>query len=254
MNTDQSQGGQPERAIDPTIDPTIDPAIDPATALRIIQEQTSVSADRLGYSERAALLAWGAAYLIGYLLLALAIGPEAPGVVSAPVAYAGFAVCICLGAAVSIVLGVRLGRGMRGVSARRGMRYGHAWWFGFLPVFAFSRALERTGLDSATAGVLVNSVAIAVVACLLLGGGVVWDDPVQYVVGGVMAVGDAVALAVGLPAYYWIMCFGIGGLLLLAGVLYRPLRRLSRDRRPGNGRAGDGRAGDGRAARERSGA
>lgn len=234
MNTDLNASGPPERAIDP------------ATALRIIREQTSLSADRLGYAERGAFLAWGAAYLIGYLLMALAIGPEAPGVVAVPVAQAGFAVCICLGAAVSIVLGVRLGRGMRGVSARRGMRYGYAWWFGLLPVYAFSRALERTGLDSTTAGVLVNSVAIIVVACLLLAGGVVWDDPVQYVVGGVMAVGVTVALAVGLPAYYWIMCLGIGGLLLLAGVLHRPLQRLLRDRRAGDGRAGDGREGDGR--------
>jgi hypothetical protein len=72
VNTDQSRDGQPEQAIDSAIDP----AIDPATALRIIQEQTSVSADRLGYSERAAFLSWGAAYLIGYLLLALAIGPR----------------------------------------------------------------------------------------------------------------------------------------------------------------------------------
>ncbi len=205
--------------------------VDPASALRIIREQSSVSAERLGHSQPAGYLVWGAAYLVGYLLLALAVGPAAPGLVSVGAAYAGFSACIGAAAVHSILMGIRMGRGIRGTTARRGMRYGYAWWFAFLPVFALTRALERTGLDSVSAGVLVNSAAILVVACLFLGAGVAWDDTVQFVVGAIMAAGVTVALAVGLPAYYWIMSVGIGGMLLLVGLLHRPLRRLLGDRR-----------------------
>ncbi len=205
--------------------------LDAAAARQIIADQTSASAQRLEYDDRRAYLVWGFAYLVGYGLLALSIGPQAPTALLPAIAYAGFATCIGGGMVYSVVTAIRTARGMRGASATRVMLYGYAWCFAFVPTSGFSYRLGTLPIDENQFGMLINSICMLLVGVLFMAGGAIWRDVTQYVIGAIIAAAVAVALIAGFPAYYWIMCLGIGGLLIVAALIHRPIQRAVQARR-----------------------
>jgi hypothetical protein len=109
------------------------------------------------------------------------------------------------------------------------MLYGFSWWFSFMCIAGLSIQIGRSGADPEIAGLIVNGASMALVAALLMAGGVIWLDVSQFVIGACVALITLIALVVGLPAYWWIMCLGAGGLLLLAALFHRPLRRILPD-------------------------
>lgn len=209
--------------------PFPDPDFDPAEALRVMQDQDARVEKQFGNPDRAMYLIWGLAYLVGYLPLALSRGDDPLVEIPIGVALAIFAVSIGAGVVAAVVLGVRATRGTRGESSRRGMLYGFSWFFSFMCIAGLSIQLGRSGADPEITGLIVNGASMAVVAALLMAGGVIWMDVSQFVVGAAIALITLVALVVGLPAYWWIMCLGAGGLLLLAALFHRPLRRILPD-------------------------
>lgn len=201
------------------------PTLSADEALRVIDEQTAVTAENIGYNDRAAYLVWGFAYLLGYLPLALSVGPSAVLTVPSGAVLAFFAFCIAVGVVYSAVAGARMSRGMRGTSQVRGMLYGWAWTVSLIAAFGLSIRVHASGVESPASGLLVNGIFVLVVAVLFMAGGAIWDDWAQFVIGVLVSVMLTVALIAGLPAYYWIMSLGIGGLLLLAGLFHRQAAR-----------------------------
>jgi hypothetical protein len=206
--------------------PDADPAFDPAEALRVLEEQDAKVGAQFGNPDRKMYLAWGVAYLLGYLPLALSRGADPIVDIPIGVALGIFSVCIGLGIVAAVILGVRATRGMRGESSRRGMLYGFSWWFSFMCIAGLSIQLGKADIDPEITGIIINGASMALVAALLMAGGVIWLDASQFVIGAAIALITLVALVVGLPAYWWIMCLGAGGLLLLAALFHKPLRRI----------------------------
>lgn len=216
----------------PVVDPAADGSdagFDPAEALRVMQDQDAKVDQQFGNPDRKMYLVWGLAYLIGYLPLALSRGADPIVEIPIGIALAIFGLCIAAGIVAAVVLGVRATRGTRGESSRRGMLYGFSWWFSFMCIAGLSIQIGRSGADPEIAGLIVNGASMALVAALLMAGGVIWLDVSQFVIGACVALITLIALVVGLPAYWWIMCLGAGGLLVLAALFHRPLRRILPD-------------------------
>ena len=188
--------------------------------MRILSEQDERSATAFTYPDRVVLLVWGIAYLLGHLPLALSAGDDA--LVDLPLWFAlgSLFAAIGVGIAISIGLSVRYSRGIQGDSARKGMLYGFAWWFAFLGIAGLARRLGDLDIEGDQSGMLINGAAMMLVAAMFMAGGAIWLDTTQFVVGVAISLATAVALFVGLPAYYWIMAFGVGGVLLLAAAAH----------------------------------
>jgi hypothetical protein len=105
------------------------------------------------------------------------------------------------------------------------MLYGWAWTVSLIAAFGLSIRVHASGVESPASGLLVNGIFVLVVAVLFMAGGAIWEDWAQFVIGVLVSVMLTVALIAGLPAYYWIMSLGIGGLLLLAGLFHREAAR-----------------------------
>lgn len=200
--------------------------MDANEAQRILAEQDERSQSEFSYPDRMLYTIWGVAYLIGYLPLALSADDEA--VLDLPLWFAlgTLFVAIVIGIVLSIVVSARHSRGLRGENARKGMLYGLSWWFSFLGVAGIANQLGDLGVDGPEVGVVINGVAMMIVAAMFMAGGVIWLDTTQFVVGVCISVTTVVALFLGLPAYYWIMAFGVGGLLLAVATVGHT--RLSR--------------------------
>lgn len=197
---------------------------DARDAARVLQDQTDRAASGLAYPERLMYVVWGTAYLLGYLPMALSVGPDAVLDLPLWLALGALFVAIATGIALSIWISARASRGIRGSSATRGVLYGLSWWIAFLSVLGMSARVEALGVSQADGGVVINGTSMVIVATLFMAGGAIWLDLTQFVVGVVISLVTTVALFAGLPAYYWIMTFGVGGMLLVAAALHRPLQ------------------------------
>ncbi|MFV0526607.1 MAG: hypothetical protein ACK5RL_19140 [Acidimicrobiales bacterium] len=195
-----------------------DQPLDPRVASQLIDRQTADTRRQLRYPDSLMYLTWGIAFSAGYLPLALSQGDDP--LVDIPIrpTLAFFALCILAGIVASLVITGRYIQGISGTSARQGQQYGISWWIAFMGVGALSIQLGQLDLPTdhaATAGVIINGVSMVLVGTQFMAGGGIWDDRTQYIVGVLIAAISAVALAIGLPWYYWIQ-FGIGiGLLAL---------------------------------------
>lgn len=196
-----------------------DQPFDPQQALRVMADQTASSQATFRYPDHLMYLLWGAAYLLGYLPLALSRGPEAlvPGL-PLGVALGWFSVCLAAGIASSIAISVRHSRGMRGTSSRQGMFYGFAWWLAFMGVAGLGYRLGQLGVvDGDQLGIILNGVSMILVGTLFMAGGAIWADSTQFAIGAAVCVLTTVALVLGLPAYYWVMSLVVGGGMLVVG-------------------------------------
>ncbi|MFV0256870.1 MAG: hypothetical protein ACK5PP_00275 [Acidimicrobiales bacterium] len=210
-----------------------DGSLNPQTAARLIERQTAETRTQLDYPDNLMYLVWGVAFSLGYLPLALSQSREDP-LVDIPLGptLGFFAACIIGGIVASIWITSRYIDGIRGTSARQGQRYGFSWWIAFMGVAALSIRLGRLDLpadQASTIGVTINGVSMVLVGVQFMAGGGIWDDRTQYVVGAVIASVSALAMAVGLPWYYWIQfAIGIGLLTLGVAETLRARRRPSR--------------------------
>lgn len=195
--------------------------LEPADARRIIEEQTARAARGLSYPSRILYLIWGCVFLLGFLPPALAFGPDPVVGIPRALALGLFFGAIGIGVALSIVVTARFARGLGGSSSRRGAMYGTAWALAFVGVTALTAQLERIAMDRDLLGVLVNGVAMLLVGALYMAGGAAWLDRTQFTVGAVISGVTTLALVVGFPAYYWIMCLGAGGVFLAAAAVSR---------------------------------
>ena len=203
--------------------------------MRILSDQDERSATAFAYPDRAMLLVWGIAYLLGYLPLALSAGEDA--LLDLPLWFAlgSLFAAIVIGIALSISVSVRYSRGVRGDSARKGMLYGFAWWFSFLGIAGLGRRLGDLNIDGDQSGIIINGASMMLVAAMFMAGGAIWLDTTQFVVGVAISLATAIALFMGLPAYYWIMMFGVGGTLLLAAAAHGRIGKPSPGSTMGSG-------------------
>jgi len=223
-------------------------ALDVAETLRVIREQQAHARDATEPDTRLLCLAWGLAWLVGYLCLWVSAVRVADGadvvrlrsgagqVVGAqpePWAFWVFFSLIAAATVFTIVHSVTRTAGTRGVSARTGAMYGWSWMLGFVCYGFVLGGLARAGASTEVMALASNAFACIVVGLLYLGGAVAFDSRGLFVLGVWILVTAAAATFAGLPFTYLVMALaGGGGFLVMAGVEH--LLRVRR-RRPASG-------------------
>ena len=161
---------------------------------------------------------WGVAYLFGFgsvfLTFPTSMPVRLPGVVAGVVTGALFATA----AVVTVVVGSRAGRGVRGPSRAAGVMYGWSWTLGFCALAAVNIGVSRVGLPDDATTLLWSGSSLLLVGVLYLAGGAIWQDRFQYGLGVWMLVTGAGSVLAGVPGNFAVVSLaGGGGLLLAAG-------------------------------------
>lgn len=212
-----------------------DAPLDPAESLRLIREQQDRARTATEPDGRQLYLAWGVAWLVGYLCLWASARQEDGGTQPASWAFAVFGGAIVSAVAFTIVHTVTRTAGTRGVSARTGMLYGWSWMLGFLAMGFVLGGLARAGASEDVMSLASNALACVVVGLLYLGGAAAFQDTRLFVLGVWVLLVAAVATFAGLPLTYLVMALlGGGGFLVMAGIehLLRARRRRLADDGP----------------------
>ena len=235
-----------------------EPALDVAETLRLIREQQDRARRATEPDPRLLFLAWGVAWLVGYLCLwasavrvvdgtaTVRLTTRAGQVVGAqpePWAFWVFFSLIAAAVAFTIVHSVTRTAGTRGVSARTGAMYGWAWMLGFVCYGFVLGGLARAGASEDVMSLASNAFACVVVGLLYLGGAAAFGDRGLYALGVWILLTAAVATFAGLPYTYLVMALaGGGGFLVMAGIEHvlrlRRRRRLVACAAPAPGAAG----------------
>jgi len=190
----------------------------------LMQSQRRSTQSRLMRGYAVLLVVWAAAWAIGFS--ALWFGRDIGGVdlLSAPVAWIVFGVCMVTAIVWSIVTGVRSGAGIRGRSRYQGMLYGWSWTISMVGAWLLLVGLQRAGLPAHLAALLYPGMFVLIVGVLYLAGGALWRAPVQYALGIVMIAVVVVATFAGAPYHY--LVYAIAGpvaMLVVAVLLVRGL-------------------------------
>jgi hypothetical protein len=207
-----------------------DDAPDPAAAQALIAEQHARVVAATGVDARLLFGAWGAAWLVGFTALWLALREGA--VLPTGTGYVVFAVALTLAAVVTAVHVARRSSGVRGGSAIQGAMYGWAWFLSFVGVFALGAGLNRLDAPGLVVAHVQTVTSALLVGALYMAGGALWADRAQFALGAWIAVVTAVGAVVGPPHTLLVMALAGGGGMLAAAAADH-VRRVRRHRTAG---------------------
>jgi len=187
-------------------------------SLALIERQQRETQRRLRVNPAMFYGPWGAAYLLGFgsvfLTYSTAVPLRLPGAVAAVI----IGVLFAAATVVSIVTGVRAGRGLRGPSRAAGAMYGWSWTLGFCTLAAVNIGVTRLGLPADAVTLLWSGSSLLLVGVLYLAAGALFQDRFQYGLGLWMLVSAATSVFAGVPGNFAVVALaGGGGLLLAAG-------------------------------------
>ncbi|MBC7724882.1 MAG: hypothetical protein H7146_09050 [Burkholderiaceae bacterium] len=211
-STDRPRGTDPEPA-------------DPAAMMAILRDQQQRVDRALLAPVPWLLFVWGVAWLVGYLLLWSA-WPAGNPWFQIPVlaAGAGFGVLMAASIATSAVMGMRINRGVTGVSDFAGTVYGLSWSVCGFAFFALGSGLAANGASPELLSIYFPSAFGLMAGTLYLAGAALWRDRGQLVLGIVMLAVSSVAPFAGQPGNNLVMALAGGG-ALLAGAAAMWVRR-----------------------------
>jgi hypothetical protein len=187
-------------------------------SLALIEHQHQEAHRRLGVNPAVFYGPWGVAYLLGFgsIFLTYPTGSpfRLPGAVAAVITGLLFAAAT----SISVVTGVRAGRGLRGPSRAAGAMYGWSWTLGFCALTAVNLGVTRLGLPDDAVTLLWSGTSQLLVGVLYLAAGAMWQDRFQYGLGVWMLVSGAFSVFAQVPGNFAVVSLaGGGGLLLAAG-------------------------------------
>jgi hypothetical protein len=193
-----------------------DAPLSAADALALVtQQQHSVFVHRGSYVW-AICGAWGIAWLLGFLAIWTIDGTR-PGFSLAPsIAWTIFGLLFAAALAVSIVLGIRSGRGIRSnqANAFTGTVYGVSWAIGMTFVSVLGGALLANGMSRQLTYIFYPSAYTLVIGLLYLSAAAIWRVVPMVIAGAWLIVVAAFAPFFGYPANYLIFAIAGGGLFL----------------------------------------
>jgi hypothetical protein len=194
-----------------------DKPLDPAAMLALVEKQQR--AVDLAYLRPVCVLyaIWGIAWVVGFLLLWLAATTEW---ISLPLARGIFGGLIIASIVVSAVVGIRIGRGIRGASDFQGAVYGMSWTLLGIAFAALGVGLLQNGMSSELAALYFPSAYALMAGALYLSGAALWNERSQLTLGIILLAVGAVAPFFGGPANNLVMAFGGGGAFVAAAVYY----------------------------------
>jgi hypothetical protein len=193
-----------------------DQVLSAGESMALIERQIEEAQRRLGFNPALILGLWGAAYLFGFgaifLTYPTAVPLRLPGAVAAVI----IGVLFPAATVISIVTGVRSGRGLRGPSRAAGAMYGWSWTLGFCALAAVNIGVTRLGLPANAVTLLWSGSSLLLVGVLYLASGALFQDRFQYGLGVWMLVSGACSVFAGVPGNFAVVALAGGGGLFLA--------------------------------------
>ena len=193
-----------------------DQVLSAGESMALIERQTEEAQRRLWFNPALILGLWGAAYLFGFgaifLTYPTAVPLRLPGAVAAVI----LGVLFPAATVISIVTGVRSGRGLRGPSRAAGAMYGWSWTLGFCALAAVNIGVTRLGLPDDAVTLLWSGSSLLLVGVLYLASGALFQDRFQHGLGVWMLLSGACSVFAGVPGNFAVVALAGGGGLFLA--------------------------------------
>lgn len=198
-----------------------DEPLDAAEMLALVERQQRDVQRRMGALAPGILLAWGISWAVGFSCLWLIDGMRPAFGVPLWFAVITFIVLQVTALAVSAVLGIRMGRGIRSTpqSAFTGTTFGVTWPIGFVGIYGLGNALARGGMPLDLLNIYYPTASVLFVGVMYLLAGGIWHSKVSIGMGVWMIVLAAVAPQFGYPTHYLIFAIAGGGVFLIAALV-----------------------------------
>lgn len=202
-----------------------DRPLSPEEMLALLEDQQRSVAGHMGAFVPVIMLAWGIAWLGGFLALLLL--PLAAGVW----VLVGLAVAAGI---VSGVLGARSSRGVRTApdAAFAGIVYGQAWWISIVGIVVIGQALVHNGMPEDLLRVFLPTLLVFSTGLLLFLGGALWRAVPMVVLGGWLALVGVIAPFTGTSTQYLVHALAGGGAFLAVAAWTWWWSRAARRRTP----------------------
>jgi len=198
----------------------------PADAAEILSD---ISAEQrraqtaLGPDPRVLYGAWGAAWLLGFLLAYLACIPADAPFLPLPVALAIAGAALVAAIAISAVHAIRRGHGTRGPSNIRGAIYGNAFPLAFIVMGLLGWRLIALGTPADAMLAYWTTATCLIIGGLGIAGAALWNDRGQLVFSAWVLLLGAIAAWIPAPRILLVgAAAGLGFLVLAAVAGARP--------------------------------
>jgi hypothetical protein len=201
-----------------------DSPLSASAALKLLDNQQRRVANERGRFVFPITLGWTVAWLIGFLALWSIDGPVADHIgngrgLPLPAALTIFLVLLVAAIVISIVQGVRGGRGFKGsASAFTGTVYGISWSVAMIAIGVLGGALQANGMSTTVGNIYYPCVYTFAVGLLYLMAGAIWRSVSSVVAGGCVILVAVVAAWFGYPNHYLVLAIGGGGTFLVLAI------------------------------------
>jgi len=205
-----------------TLEPPNSPEdeLDAAAALELVTAQQRDLERRMVEGLPLILGAWAIAWLVGFTMLWLIDGLSPAFRMPLPLAVVAFVVLMAGALIVSVVVGVRMGRGIRAgaASAWTGAVYGLTWPLGFAAIVVLGNALIINGMPPELSSIYYPTASTTFVGVMYVIAGGIWQQKPSVALGVVMVAVACIAPFFGYPAHYLFFAIVGGGVLVLATI------------------------------------
>ena len=200
--------------------PDGDEALDPASMLDLLQAQQRSTTTQMGSFVGMITATWGLAWLLGFGALWLIDGMRPAFAIPVAVAAWAFGLLIAIAIVISIVLGVRNTRGVRGTPASTftGAVYGSTWSVSMIALYVFGVGLIANGMSPALASVYFPSAYVLMTGVLFMVSGAIWHAVPALVSGIWLVVVAVVAPFFAYPGHYLFLAVAGGGAFLALAI------------------------------------
>lgn len=207
-----------------------DRPLSPEAMLALAGDQGKAVTSRLAGFVPWIVLSWALAWLFGFGALWLVDGLAPDFSLSLPVGVTIFVVLLAAAVAISMILGFRSSRGLRGNSgeAFAGIVYGCTWTVGSFAIVGFAQGLFANGMDPDLANIFYPAAFVQFAGLMYILGAALWKAVPMLICGLWTLVVGVAAPFFGYPTHYLFLALaGGGGFLALAVAAFVYLRRVS---------------------------
>ena len=197
----------------------IDPTPDPAAMYALLNNQQRNVANQMGSFVPVITASWGATYILGFTALWLIDGLDGFSL-PVPVAVGIFIALLAISAAVSTVLGIRSGRGIRSTRAAAftGIVDGLSWPVAGMSIGIFGAGLRANGLTADLANIFYPTAFVLLVGFMYVVAAAIWRAVPSLVCGIGLMVVAVIAPFIGYPHHYLFFALAGGGVFVVLAV------------------------------------
>ncbi|MFB9904883.1 hypothetical protein [Allokutzneria oryzae] len=193
---------------------TEDGPLSPAESLTLISAERARVGRSLSPSQTLLYGTWGATWLVGWTLMFLA-APTGPELLPLWLAGTLFGALVVGSIALSIVVGVRAGRGIEGQSRVSGALHGWTWTLGFWALTAINVGFTvKLDVSTDVIALLWTTGPLMIMGLLTMVGAAHRRSVPEYVAGVWLLLAAALSVYIGVPANLLVLGVAGGGAMI----------------------------------------